>query len=77
MKHTAVIHMYNPTTDSLDIIGHMRIPILQCIAAVLPENPLMVAGGRTDEGDTNTVEFAIVQRIIYSVCMLMWSRTDW
>ena len=43
------IHMYNPTTNSWEVISHMRTPRRECIAAVLPNNQLMVVGGQIDE----------------------------
>ena len=41
----------------------MGTPRLDCIAAVLPNNQLMVVGGYTSEGSTTTdsVEFASVE----------------
>ena len=56
---TTAIHMYNPTADSWEVISHMGTPRWQCIAAVLPNNQLMVAGGHTADGETDSVEFAI------------------
>jgi hypothetical protein len=59
---TEDIHMYNPTADSWEIIGHMETRRYDCIAAVLPNNQLMVIGGYTDELDrdvtTNSIELA-------------------
>ena len=62
-KSTSAIHMYNPTTDSWEVISHMGTPRWWCIAAVLPSNQLMVVGGCTNEGNTITdsVEFASVE----------------
>ena len=60
-KHTTAVHMYNPTTDSWDVISHMRIPRIYCFAAVLPNNQLMVVGGESDRGDTDSVEVATVE----------------
>ena len=48
-KPTTAVHMYNPTTDSWEVISHMGTPRLQCIAAVLPNNQLIVAGGQIDK----------------------------
>jgi serine/threonine protein kinase len=55
-KSTTAIHMYNPTTDSWEVISHMGTPRRSCIAAVLPNNQLMVVGGITV-----SVEFASVE----------------
>ena len=57
------VHVYNPTTDSWEVISHMRIPRYDCFAAVLPNNQLMVVGGGSHRGDTDTdsVEVAILK----------------
>jgi serine/threonine protein kinase len=62
-KSTTAIRMYNPTTDSWEVISHMGTPRWNCIAAVLPNNHLMVVGGHTSEdiSGTNSVEFASVE----------------
>ena len=57
-KYTTAIHMYNPTTDSWVVISHMGTPRCHCIAAVLPNNQLMVVGAYTD---TDSVEFATIK----------------
>ena len=44
--YTAV-HMYQPTTDSWTVIGHMITPRAGYLAAVLPDNQLMLVGGYT------------------------------
>ena len=63
-KHTSAIHMYNPTTDSWKVISHMATPRYNCIAAVLPDNQLMVVGGHTVGMDrTDSVELATVEYI--------------
>ena len=63
-KPTAVIHMYSPITDSWEVISHMGTPRYDCIAAVLPNNQLMVVGGYVNiDGfllETDSVEFATV-----------------
>jgi hypothetical protein len=56
--------MYNPTTDSWEVISHMGTPRCDCIAAVLPNNQLMVVGGFTVASlflKTDSVEFASVE----------------
>ena len=40
----SAIHMYNPTADSWEIISHMETPRYNSIAAVFPNNQLMVVG---------------------------------
>ena len=58
---TSAVHMYNPTTDSWEIISHMGTPRMECIAAVLPNNQLMVVGGYTHISSTESVEFASIE----------------
>ena len=58
---TTAVHMYTPTTDSWAIISHMETPRYSCAAAVLPNNQLMVVGGHTGEGYTDSVEFVSVE----------------
>ena len=63
-KSTAAVHMYNPTTDSWEVISHMGTPRWECIVAVLPNNQLMVVGGRTGkrcDTKTDSVEFATIE----------------
>jgi N-acetylneuraminic acid mutarotase len=56
-KPTTAVHMYQPTTNSWEIISHMTTPRSQCLSAVLPDNQLMVVGGLTTGG--KSVEFGI------------------
>ena len=63
-KSTTAVHMYNPTTDSWEVISHMGAPRHDCIAVVLPNNQLMVVGGCTAAEaitETDSVEFAYVK----------------
>ena len=64
-KSTTTVHMYNPTTDSWEVISHMGTPRWHCVAAVLPNNQLMVVGGYTSGcagyTETDSVEFATVE----------------
>ena len=62
-KPTTAIHMYSPTTNSWEVISHMATPRCDCIAAVFPNNQLMVVGGRTGRGETDSVEFANIQMV--------------
>ena len=65
-KSTTAIHMYNPTTDSWEVISQMGTPRCRCIAAVLPNNQLMVGGGNTGiayDTRTNSVEFATIEYV--------------
>ena len=62
-KPTTAIHMYNPTTDSWEIISHTKTPRYKAIAAVLPTNQLLVVGGITVGGIlTNLVELASIRQ---------------
>ena len=57
-------HMYNPTTNSWEVINHMTTPRWDCIAAVLPNNQLIVVGGKTGRDHytkTDSVEFATIK----------------
>jgi N-acetylneuraminic acid mutarotase len=61
-KPTSAIHMYDSTTDSWEVISHMGTLRYNCIAAVLPNNQLMVVGGYNSEhGATDSVEIATVE----------------
>ena len=59
-KQTTAIHMYNTTTNSWEVISHMATPRRQCLVAVLPHNELMVVGGVTPDGQTDSVEIASI-----------------
>ena len=61
---TAAARMYNPATDSWEVISHMWTPRWRCIAAVLPTHQLMVVGGYTGksfETVTDSVELATME----------------
>ena len=69
---TTAVHVYDPVADSWKLVSHMLTPRIKCFAAVLPNNKLIVVGGRTNEGvtvilgkktgnTTQTVEMAIVE----------------
>ena len=60
---TAAVYMYNPTTDSWEVISHMATPQGGCIATVLPNDELMVVGGETDGGATDLVEIGTVDLV--------------
>ena len=56
---TAVVHKYNPTTDSWNIIGKMPTARYNCLITVLPGNEMMVVGGEVQWNRTvNIVEIA-------------------
>ena len=58
-KPTTAVYMYNPSTNSWNVISHMRVARRYCFAAVLPDNQLMVVGGEIDKQWTcsDSVEF--------------------
>ena len=60
-KPTTAIYMYDRPTDSWEVISHMTTPRYWCHAAVLPNNQLMVVGGETENGVTDSVEIASVE----------------
>ena len=48
------IHMYNPSTNSWEVFGHMVKPRRKSYVAVLPDNQLVVVGGFIDNAGTKT-----------------------
>ena len=63
---TTAVHMYDPTTDSWEVISHMGTRRKRCITAVLPNNQLMVLGGQTEKGrfvfsETDSTELATIE----------------
>ena len=62
-KSTTAVHMYNPDSDSWEVISHMATPRYECSAAVSRNNQLMVVGGRNERGgrETDSVELATVE----------------
>ena len=58
-KPTTAVYMYNPSTNSWNVISHMTTARCKSFAAVLPDNQLMVVGGEIDNKgtDSNFVEF--------------------
>ena len=59
-KLAAAIHVYDPSSNSWEVISHMAVPWSDCYAAVLPDYQLVLVGGCIDNDDTttNTVEIA-------------------
>ena len=57
-KPTKAVHVYNPSTNSWDIVSHMAKPRCMCYAAVFPDNQLIVVGGETGSGETDAAETA-------------------
>jgi hypothetical protein len=59
-KPTTAVHMYQPTTNSWEVISHMTTPRSRCLLAVLPDNQLMVVGGWTSRiKRCDTIEFGL------------------
>ena len=63
-RATTAIHMYNTTTNSWEVISHMTTPRYRCLVVVLLHNELMVVGGYTPNGVTNSVEFVEFATIV-------------
>ena len=55
-KTTTAVYKYRSTSNSWKVISHMTTGRHDCFTAVLPNNQLMVVGGETDTGYTDTVE---------------------
>ena len=60
-KPTTAVYMYNPDSDSWEVISHITTSRYLCFAAVLPNNQLMMVGGETNRGETDSVELATVE----------------
>ena len=59
---TTAVHMYQPTTNSWEVISHMTTPRSVCLSAVLPDNQLMVVGGYISTYEkTDSVELASIE----------------
>ena len=57
-KPTTAVYMYNPSTNSWNVISHMTTARISPFAAVLPDNQLMVVGGINDKRTyLDSVEF--------------------
>ena len=54
------VHMYDPSTNSWEVVSHMTTPRYTCYVAVLPNNQVIVMGGytRSDLTKTDSVEIA-------------------
>ena len=60
-KPTTAVHMYQPTTNSWEVISYMTTPRYDCLSAILPDNQLMVVGGwTTGDKRCDSVEFGTV-----------------
>ena len=59
-KPITAVHMYDPSTNSWEVVGRMIRPRRKCYVAVIPDNQLIVVGGYTgsDGTKTDSVEIA-------------------
>ena len=57
-KPISAVHMYDSTTNSWEVISHMPTPRYWCYTAALSNSHLMVVGGMTNKGVTDTVEIS-------------------
>ena len=59
------VHMYDPTSDSWDHIGNMKIPKYRCIVVVLPNNEMTIVGGQKNfTVYTNSIDTATMISLI-------------
>ena len=56
---TSDVMQYDATTNSWKVVSQMKMKRNYCFAAVLPNNTLMVCGGDTQDGRTDSVEVAL------------------
>ena len=62
---TTAVYTYSSTSNSWEVISHMKTGRFSCFTAVLPNNQLIVVGGKTDVWTfTSTVELASVINIV-------------
>ena len=59
-QRTTDIYMYNTAANSWKVISHLKIPRQQSSVAILPHDELMVVGGCTPGGGTDSVEIATI-----------------
>ena len=59
-KETTAIHMYNPPTNSWEVISHMATPRLRCLVVVLGNELVVVGGGTPSVWATDSVEIATI-----------------
>ena len=71
----AEVRQYDDSTDSWKVIGHMKVKLRNCLAAVLPNNALIVCGGYTPNGLTATVAVASLYQTAHSKILLPRATT--
>ena len=57
---TSEVMQYDVTTNSWNVISEMKVKRGQCFTAVLPNDRVMVCGGNTPNGITDSVEIATI-----------------
>ena len=57
---TSEVRQYDVTTNSWNVISEMKVKRRQCFTAVLPNDRVIVCGGNTPNGITDSVEIASV-----------------
>lgn len=78
---SSAVRMYSPTTEKWDLIGHniMDIPIQECLAAVLPNNTLVVVGGFTPSIATGSNTMHVTSKVVIATTifdpLIMHSHT--
>ena len=67
LNYTTAVHIFDPSTNRWNLTDHMQTGRSCCFVAILPDNQLMVVGGRTKRAliffpvVTNEVEFATIE----------------
>ena len=60
-RDSADVHCYDTHTDSWQVVSKMKNKHPLCLAAVLPEDCLLVVGGCCEFGPTDSVEIGSLQ----------------
>ena len=74
-ESNAKVRQYDDSTDSWKVIGHMKVKLRNCLAAVLPNNALIVCGENRPNGHTATVEVASLYQTAHSKILLPHATT--
>ena len=59
-KSTAAVHCYDTRIDSWHVVSQMKGVRSRCLAAALPEDRLLVVGGLTTVGTTDSLEIGCI-----------------
>ena len=57
---TSEVRQYDVTTNSWNVISEMKVKRQRCFTAVLPNDRVIVCGGNTPDGKTDSVEIATI-----------------